>query len=142
MFPSQSNTQPGDVVFVAGEDLTGKEGRMVVLSSNAGVPTVSLPTALTDKTPFILVDGGILGANVTCRPFTSASNHRVTAKGASVAGDLLSAADPGTAADKGKLRKVPATTGTYTAVAMAEETTADGQLGLVRQHGPITVVVP
>jgi hypothetical protein len=142
MFASQSNTQPGDVLFVAGEDLTGKEGRLVVLSSVSGVPTVLLPTALTDKTPYLLVDGGLAGSGVTVRPFEPMTNHRVRAKGASLAGDVLVTADPATPADKGKLRKLPVASGSYIAWAIAEETIADGQLGLTRPYGPITVVVP
>ena len=50
-------------------------------------------------------------------------------------------ADVGTAADKGKVRTLPAVAGTYRGLAVAEEKGVDGQYVLCRPAliGPITV---
>ena len=66
---------------------------------------------------------------------------RIVAKGTGNPGDLLVLADGATvAADKGKVRKVPATAGTYRLVAIAEEAFADGQLVKARPtFGTVTV---
>lgn len=132
MFPSQSNTQPGSRRFVAGADLTGLEGRLVVVANSAGSNIVNKVAALTDVPVFVLVDGGIAAADVTVEPLDTDSNRRVRLKSTCVAGDVLVLADPGTAADAGKVRKLPATAGAYVQVGIAEETGVDGQLVLLR----------
>lgn len=50
-------------------------------------------------------------------------------------------ADPGTAADKGKVRVLPAAAGTYRVLAIAEEKGVDGQLVLCRPAMVGNVVV-
>ena len=63
------------------------------------------------------------------RPLTPNRTVRVIAKGTGNPGDLLVLADGvTTAADKGKVRKVPDDDGTYRLVGIAEEAFVDGQL--------------
>jgi hypothetical protein len=139
---SQTNTQPGAIVIASGENLSGKEGYLAEIRSNSGVANAYLPDAITDYAFYLITDGGnVSGDNVTLRPLEASRNHRIVLKGACVPGDVLVLADPSTSADKGKLRKLPATTGTYRGLAIAEETGVDGQLVLVRPApiGNVTV---
>lgn len=129
---SQSNTQSGNVVFVAGEDLTGKEGYLAEIRNASGVANINLPDAITDLALYVIDDGSESGGNVSVAPFEPSRNRRVRLKGTCVPGDQLVLADPTTAADKGKLRKIPAATGTYRVLAIAEESGVDGQLVLTR----------
>ena len=75
------------------------------------------------------------------RPSEAGRTIRVTLKGACNPGDVLVLADVTTAADKGKVRALPATAGTYRGLGIAEEIGVDGQLVLVRPAliGNITV---
>ncbi len=125
---TQSNTQGGPIIMDTADDLTGKEGRLVKLGST-GLAEVA---AITDRTPY-LVDEVLTSAKAAVIPLTAGKNSRVVAKGTGSKGDVLVLADPSTAADKGKLRKLPATTGNYHAVAIAEEDFVDGQLVLCRK---------
>lgn len=141
MYATQSNTQPGERVFVAASDLTGKQGYLCALSSSSGTPVVDLPAALTTRVIGLIVDDAASGGQVTVAPLSPMTNRRVVAKGTGSAGDLLSLADPTTAADKGKLRKQPTTTGTWIGLAIAEEDFVDGQLVLVRPYGPVSTTI-
>ena len=124
---SQSDTHVGDLVFLAGENLTGKEGLLAVLTHDAGVPEVKLPTANSDYALYLLTDGGANGAHVSVRVMEPGRNVRLTLKGTCNPGDVLVLADVGTAADKGKVRALPAEAGTYRGIAIAEEKGVDGQ---------------
>lgn len=140
MYPTQSNTHAGGAIAkVAGEDLTDLDGRLVKLDADG---EVILPTAITDITPFLLVEDGASGDNVTVLPFTGEKNHRVRLNGTCNAGDTLVLADTAVAGDKGKLRALPAAPGTYRGIAIAEEDGVDEQLVLCRPYpvGNITVV--
>jgi hypothetical protein len=134
MFPSQSNTQPGDRPFIAGANLTGFEGRLVKLISNSGTPNVILPAANADITPYVLVDDAIQGGFATVKPLDPDKQVRITAKGTGTAGTILVQADPtlNSGADAGKVRALPTTPGVYVKVGEAEEDFVDGQLVLVR----------
>jgi hypothetical protein len=138
---SQSDTQVGDVVMLAGEDLTGKEGLLAVLTHDAGVPEVKLPTSNDDVALYLVMDGGADGEHVALRFLDAGRNTRLTLKGTCNPGDVLVLADVATAADKGKVRALPAVAGTYRGLAIAEEKGVDGQYVLTRPVlvGPITV---
>jgi hypothetical protein len=133
----QSNTKLGLIHFPAAEDLTGKEGYLLELGSSG----VSLPNANTDRTPFVLEEGAASGANAVCRPLEPSANIRIKAKGTGSRGAVLVLADTGTAADKGKVRALPASAGTYHAIALAEEGFVDGQLVLCRPIAREAIVV-
>lgn len=131
---SQSNTREGDLEFVAGEDLTGKEGYVVKIHSVNGEPRMKVPTLANDRAIFVLVQGGAEGRLVTVRPMDGTRNVRLRLKGATYPGNLLVLADPGTVADRGMVRDLPNVVGTHRAVAVAEESGVDGQLVLCRPH--------
>jgi hypothetical protein len=138
---SQSNTRSGDIRVLAGEDLTGMEGRLVKLGHDTGVAEVALPAANSDYAVFVLIEGAADAKLVSVRPVQSDRNVRVVLKGTCNPGDVLVLADVATAADKGKLRALPATAGTYRGIGLAEGAGIDGQLVLVRPAliGNITV---
>ena len=129
---SQTNTRTGAIRVLAGEDLTDKEGRLVVMTHDTGVPEVKLPSAITDLAVYQLNDGAADAELVDVEPVEPGRNIRAVLKGTCNPGDSLVLADPGTAADKGKVRTVPAAAGTYRVLAIAEEKGVDGQLVLCR----------
>ena len=138
---SQSDTRKGVFRVLAGENLTDKKGYLVTLTHDAGVPEVKLP-ASTDAYAFYLVDDdGAYAEYVDVEPLEAGRNVRAVLKGACNPGDALVLADVGTAADKGKVRALPAAAGTYYGLAIAEEKGADGQLVLCRPAmiGAVTV---
>lgn len=134
---TQSNTKLGLLAIPAAEDLTGKEGYLLELGSSG----VSLPNNNADRTPYVLDEGAASGGNATCLPLDPSRNVRIKAKGTGARGAVLVLADVGTAADKGKVRALPASAGTYYAVALAEEAFADGQLVLCRPIAREAIVV-
>jgi hypothetical protein len=138
---SQSNTRVGDIRVLAGEDLTGKEGRLVKMGHDGGVPEVTLPEANSDHVPYVLIEGAADAALVSVRPMQADRNVRVVLKGTCNPGDVMVLADVATAADKGKVRALPATAGTYRGIGIAEQAGVDGQLVLVRPAmvGNVTV---
>lgn len=142
MHPSQTNTLPGDPVFPAGEDLSEKEGYLTVLTHDSGAPEVILPTAITVLANLIVGDPNVDAGDVTLVPLTPGKQHRVRLKGTCNPGDQLCLADTSTAADKGKVRALPAAAGDYIVLAVAEEAGVDGQLVLLRGIGPISINVP
>jgi len=138
---SQSNTRVGDIRVLAGADLTGMEDRLVVMGQNAGVAQVTLPAANSDLALYVLTEDGDSGDLVAVRPLQPDRNVRVALKGTCNPGDVMVLADVATAADKGKLRSLPAAAGTYRGLGIAEQVGVDGQLVLVRPAmiGNITV---
>ena len=138
---SQTNTRIGDFQVLAGADLTGMEDRLVVLGNNAGMCQVTLPAANSDLAVYVLIDDGVGGDPVSVRPLHPDRNVRITLKGTCNPGDLLVLADVATAADKGKVRVLPATAGTYRVLGIAEQAGVDGQSVLVRPAmvGNVTV---
>ena len=138
---SQTNTRTGAVRVLAGEDLTDKEGRLVVMTHDTGVPEVKLPAAISDLAVYQLNDGAADAELVDVEPVEPGRNIRAVLKGTCNPGDSLVLADPGTAADKGKVRTVPAAAGTYRVLAIAEEKGVDGQLVLCRPAMAGNVVV-
>ena len=129
---NQSNTRIGKFPVLAGEDLTGKEGCLVELTHDTGVPEVKLPASNTAITPYILDEDAADPPLVQVIPLEGSRNVRIPLKGTCNPGDQLVLADTGTAADKGKVRVLPASAGTYRVIAIAEEKGVDGQLLLCR----------
>jgi hypothetical protein len=138
---SQSNTRVGDFRVLAGETLTGMEGRLVKMGYDSGVPEVTLPTTNSDLAVYVLMEGAADAALVSVRPLQADRNVRVVLKGTCNPGDVMVLADVATAADKGKVRALPTAAGTYRGIGIAEQVGVDGQLVLVRPAmvGQITV---
>jgi hypothetical protein len=129
MNPDQSNTKPvGPFSVLSGEDLTGKRSRLVVLTHDAGVPEVLLPTANTAVALFLLNDEVPDATQVEVEPLIPGKTYRTITKDAVQPGDKLVLADVATAADKGKLRKLPAAAGFYVRLGIAEKAQAAGYL--------------
>lgn len=138
---SQSDTRAGDIPVLAGEDLTGMNGRLVVLTHDDGVPEVKLPSANADLAFYLLMDENTDAALVAVRPLEAGRNVRAVLEGTCNPGDVIVLADTGTAADKGKVRALPAEAGTYRGLGIAEEKGVDGQSVLFRPAmiGNVTV---
>lgn len=131
---SQTNVKTGRFVIPAGEDLTGMEDRLVMLTHDTGVPEVKLPAANDDAADT---------ENVSVDPIQAGQNYRVVLDGTCNPGDKLVLADgAGTAAKKGKVRALPAAAGTYRVLGIAESSGVDGQLVLMRAAslGFVTVI--
>jgi hypothetical protein len=141
---SQSNTQEGDLLLTAGEDLSTYADILVAPYNSSSLLVVTRPAANNDYAVYVLVYGAPLAGKATVRPLNSNRTVRVTAKGSGSPGDLLVLADGvTTAADKGKVRsKAGLTTGagTFRLVGIAEEAFVDGQLVRMRPtFGTVTV---
>ena len=137
---SQSNTRVGDFRVLAGESLTGMEGRLVKLTHDTGVPEVKLPAAITDYALYAVIEGAADAALVSVRPVEAGRNVRLVLSGTCNPGDVLVlAAIAGS--DAGKVRALPTAGGTYRGLAIAEQAGVDGQLVLARPAmlGNITV---
>ena len=129
---SQSDTRSGTFRVLAGEDLTGKNGRLAVLTHDTGVPEVKLPASIGAYAFYLVDDGGADAAFVDVEPLETGRNIRAVLKGTCNPGDVIVLADTGTAADKGKVRALPAAAGTYRGLGIAEEKGVDGQSVLFR----------
>ena len=138
---SQSDTRSGTFRVLAGEDLSEKKGYLAVLTHDTGVPEVKLPTSVGAYAFYLVDDDGVDAAYVDVEPLEAGRNVRAVLKGTCNPGDVLVLADTGAAADKGKVRALPASAGTYRGLAIAEEKGVDGQLVLCRPAmiGLITV---
>ena len=138
---TQTDTRTGSFRVLAGEDLTDKEGYLVVLTHDGGVPEVKLPADNGDYALYAVINDGEDAENVDVQPLEAGANVRLALKGTCNPGDVLVLADTATAADKGKVRALPTAAGTYRGLAVAEETGVDGQYVLCRPAliGPVTV---
>lgn len=128
----QSNIQSGIRSINAGENLTDKELFLVKLADAGSVAEVLLPTAITDLALHVVEEGSTLDTECKIRPLQGGEQIRLVAKGAGSAGAVLTLADPSTAADKGKVRSIPATAGLHFSPGVAEEDFVDGQEVVVR----------
>ena len=138
----QNNIRTGLFPVVAAVDLTGMEDRIVEMINDSGVAKVQLPSSNSSRPLYLLTEGGAAGSDVLAQPLGGESNFRVVAKGTGNPGDVLCLADgEDTAADKGKVRALPSAAGTYRAIAVCEETFADGGLGLARANGPEVITI-
>jgi hypothetical protein len=138
---SQTNVQLGDFPVMAGEDLTGKEDMLVKLGNSSGKLKAYLPAAIGDLAFYVLIEGDALNNTVALRPLEPKRSVRLRLKGTCNPGDVLVLADVTIPTDKGKVRVLPATAGTYRGLAIAEEVGVDGQLVRCRPAmiGNITV---
>ena len=139
---SQTNTRIGDLPVTAGEDLTGKEDRLVKVANDSGQLVAKLPEANSDLALFVLIEGAEADKTASLRPLNADRNVRLPLKGTCNPGDTLVLADVATAADKGKVRALPAAVGTYRGLAIAEQAGVDGQLVLARPAAIGNIVVP
>ena len=139
---SQTNTRSGDIPVTAGEDLTGKEDRLVKVANDSGQAVAKLPEANSDLALFVLIEGAEADKTAALRPLSPERNVRLPLKGTCNPGDTLVLADVATAADKGKVRALPAAAGTYRGIAIAEEAGVEGQLVLARPAPIGNIVVP
>jgi hypothetical protein len=130
----QSNTKQGLFHVNAGENLTGKEGYLVKAADAGSKLEVLLPTDVADITPYVVEEGAAHDSDCVVRPLVQGEQLRFVAKGTGSAGDRLTHAAPGTAADKGKVRTLPGGADVYFMVGIAEEDFVDGQYVKVRVH--------
>lgn len=138
---SQTNIKDGDLVIIAGEDLTGKEDYLCMLTHDTGVPEVKLPTANDTQPLYLLLEVGEDTDNCDVRPLDPGKSVRIKFKSTGNPGDIVVLADVSVSADKGKVRALPSAAGTYRGLGWLEEAAVDGQLALVRicPQGNITV---
>jgi hypothetical protein len=141
---SQSNTQEGDFLVTANEDLSTYADVLVAPYNSGGTLVVTRPAANNDEAVYVLLYGAPQGAQATVRPLNPNRTARVVAKGTGNPGDLLVLADGvANAADRGKVRSkagLTAGSGTYRVVGIAEEAFIDGQLVRTRPtFGTVTV---
>jgi hypothetical protein len=139
---SQTNTRTGDIPVAAGDDLTGKEDRLVKVANDSGQTVAKLPEANSDLALFVLIEGAEADKTASLRPLNADRNVRLPLKGTCNPGDTLVLADVGTAADRGKVRALPGSAGTYRGLAIAEEAGVEGQLVLARPAPIGNIVVP
>ena len=137
---SQSNTQTGQIVLPANEELTGKEGLLVKIVNNTNSPRFALPDAVTDLALFVLTDGDEAGKSVAALPLSPDRNVRIRISGTCVPGEVLVLAAINGTLD-GMVKKLPTAGGTYRGIAIAEEVGVDLQLIKARPAmiGNITV---
>lgn len=137
---SQTNTQIGQIVLPANEDLTGKEGLLVAVVNDSNVAKFALPDAVSDLALFVLTDGDDAGGNVAALPLSPERNVRIRLSGTCAPGDVLVPADIDGTKD-GMVKTLPSVGGTYRGIAIAEEAGVDGQLVKARPApiGNITI---
>jgi hypothetical protein len=136
----QSNTQQGLFSCNAGEALTDKEGYLVKTADAGSEMEVLLPTDVADRTLYIVEEGAAHDSDCIVRPLRDGDQVRFVAKSTGSAGALLTHAAPATAADKGKVRTLPAAADTYFIVGIAEDDFVDGQHVRARVYKETLVV--
>ena len=141
---SQSNTQEGDFLITANEDLSTYADVLVAPYNRSGALVTTRPIANNDAAIYVLLYGAPSGGQATVRPLNPNRTVRIVAKGTGNPGDLLVLADGVTTpADAGKVRSkasLTAGSGTYRVVGIAEEAFVDGQLVRTRPtFGTVTV---
>ena len=86
----QTNVKQGAIRVIAGSALTGKEGYLVKLVDNGGVPSAYLPAALTDVAAYVVVEGAAAGSYCSIEPLEPGRRVRVVANSTTfVAGDKV-----------------------------------------------------
>lgn len=139
--PDQTNTRPaGPFAVLAGESLVGKRSYIGVLTHDAGVPEVKLPTSINQVPLYLINEEGADAALVAIEPLAEGGPaRRAVLKGACNPGDVLVlAAIAG--ADAGKIRALPADAGVYVQLGVAEEVGVDTQHLLFRPTLKLIVV--
>lgn len=128
---TQTNTQEGDLIFLANEDLTGCEGYALKLVNAAGVTKVALPDAITDVCQFVLIESFYdTDEEVSVRPLCQSRNVRLKLYGTCNPGDVLIANADGT--HDGMAYVKPNATSACSFLGIAEEIGVDGQFVLAR----------
>ena len=137
---SQTNTQAGQLVLPANEELTGKEGLLVKIVNDSNSAKFALPDAVSALALFVLTAGDAAGEKVAALPLSPDRNVRIRLSGTCVPGDVLVPADIDGTKD-GMVKVLPDAAGTYRGIAIAEESGVDGQLVKARPAmiGNITV---
>jgi hypothetical protein len=87
--PLQSDTRQGDITLPASVNLTGLEGYLVKIVTNAGAPNFALPTAVADYAYYILASGDVAGNNVAAESPDLGENCRIAFVGNCNPGDPL-----------------------------------------------------
>ena len=121
-------SQRGIVRRPTADDLTGKEGYLVILTHDTGVAEVRLPIANDEIPIYRVVNGAAAGEDVDLEPLDPETIQSLKLKGTCNPGDTLVLADVDVAADAGKVRTLPATAGVYAGLAVADALGVDGQL--------------
>ena len=86
----QTNVKRGAIRVIAGSALTGKEGYLVKLVDNAGVPSAYLPAAATDVAAYVVIEGAAAGSLCSIQPLEHGQQVRVIANSTTfVAGDKV-----------------------------------------------------
>ena len=142
MNPDQTNTRQGNFPAITTVDLTGLRSRLLEINSVSGVLNVNLPNANGDHALYQAEEEGLAGTQVDVYPLVPGEQRRLVLKGTCVSGDLLVNADVAVTADKGKVRVLPVTTGTYRVIAIAEESGIDLQHVKARIAPIGLIVVP
>lgn len=140
---TQTNIQNGQIVLMANEDLADKQGHLVKIVNNGGLPEAALPDSIEDLALYVLVDGDAAGGWVAVQPLSPEKNVRVKLLGACNPGSVLTLAEPNGSND-GMVRPVPSAPGSYRGLLIAEEAGIDGQLIKARPApiGIVTVTAP
>lgn len=135
---TQTNVKSGPIILSSADDLTAKNGYLVKIKNDSGKAKFALPDATTDLALFVVVDGG--DTTTAALPISPDRNVRLKLDGTCVPGDVLVLADIDGTHD-GMVKALPADSGTYRGIAIAEEVGADGQLVKARPAliGYITV---
>lgn len=127
IFATQTNIQEGPFKVLAGENLTGMEGRVVKLSHDTGVPEVILPNDVADEAEYLLLEGSADGTEVTVVAIGRDCTVRLRLNGTCNPGAKLTLA-PINGTDDGKVCTVPVAADTYWVAFRAEEKGVDEQL--------------
>lgn len=128
----QSDCQPDVRLLNSGADLTGMEGRLVVMQDGGSRAEVILPASQSALALFIVLAGEVEDKKSKLQSLLMPGNARILANGTGSAGAILVLADPSTPADKGKVITIPATEGVYFSPGIAEEDWVDEQHVKVR----------
>ena len=125
----QTNILSGPLTLNAGVALTDKELYLAALADGGATQSeVILPNGAATVCQFLVEEGGAVDTDIRVRPLVEGEQLRAVAKSTGDNGAILVLADPGTPADKGKVRVLPATEGVYWSPGLAEEDFVDGQL--------------
>ena len=133
---SQSNTQQGQIVLPANINLKGKEGLLcqIIKSASTGKASFTIHNNEALVNPnFVITDGDEQDKSTAALPLSPDRSVRVILAGACEAGDTLVAASVG-GGTAGRVRKLPATAGTYVIIGIAEEDGVNTQLVKLRPH--------
>lgn len=128
----QSNTKRGSLSFVSAADMTGKENLLAKLTNVGGVPTLALPSAVTDICPYLIMSGDIAINPTSVEAPDPNENFRVMADLSGNAGDKL-ALSPNIF---GRVYAPQASAGSILVEFIAEEAFVAGQDVLVRRIAP------